>query len=588
MKVVFSQKIPKNQPVDYVDFSFGSPIRPTTANLVPIRPIIDARIDIWQSEINLWHASLIKSLSSIMPDWWRHVGSRLISWHPASFRSLYFALALSHHLNEQAPDLIYVLNAPDDVRTILQDLHCDLEIERRENDLWVGIIETLREHVQNKCLFLLQIFRSFLFANKPIFPDRRSRSASADIVFSRLLRPQSRLPSEVPPADQYFGRMFDELSDRSDTQIWIYPASDRKFINQKATSTSRSVHLATTSLVKRWQIVAIVIRLFANQITLKKNRKLIPTLCVNGRKLTSFTHRFFQHYFIDSPTFESFEMEMAVRNLQTHFSIRSAILPYEEKSEMRAALAGLDTSVRTLGFAHAAHNDGLLYLEHQSSPSPPRPQVIGATGPDAKAFLNTRFSVPASNVQIIGSPKFIQQSKSEFTHPLNVLFVVSDATELFAVVDCVVSNADFFSRIPFGIKPYPFGYVRKQREAIEMLIRHLPAAKIFSADLNSATDWADISVFDSSSAGIEAILAGNIGLHFKLDQIIKRSALCGKSLSSSVTQCVRAEELVKEIARFQNSSPSELARIANEQHSSAQRIFAKPDLRKLAHCLFGT
>ena len=80
-------------------------------------------------------------------------------------------------------------------------------------------------------------------------------------------------------------------------------------------------------------------------------------------------------------------------------------MPYEEKCEIRAALHALEGPVRTIGFAHAAHNEGLRYFRHGGALSPPRPDLVASTGPDAMMFLRNNFSIPLVGMVSVGSPE---------------------------------------------------------------------------------------------------------------------------------------------------------------------------------------
>ncbi|MES2964537.1 MAG: hypothetical protein V4760_11645, partial [Bdellovibrionota bacterium] len=127
---------------------------------------------------------------------------------------------------------------------------------------------------------------------------------------------------------------------------------------------------------------------------------------------------------------------IASRKLATQVHPGSFIYPYEEKCLEHALLAGAreGTSISTIGFAHAVHNKGHLYMRDRSAAgaAPPMPDKIATTGPTARDWLFSWGGHSASRLTIMGSPRHTSPLPApDFSSPRwRALVIISAAHEL--------------------------------------------------------------------------------------------------------------------------------------------------------------
>ena len=255
------------------------------------------------------------------------------------------------------------------------------------------------------------------------------------------------------------------------------------------------------------------------------------------------------------------------------------LFPHEEKPAEHAVLmeiAATEQKVMSVGFAHVVHNHGLLHFRnHQSRlANPPRPTEIATTGPDAQDFLVDNFGLPIDMLPVIGSPKYVEPVARSFKEK-RFIFMMSDHTEIMTLLRFLREDFPFYSDLSLAIKPYPFAHQRSQAKAIHEIKQNLPNVKLFTGSLDEALNWANITVFNSSSAGVEAILSGAVGVWANFDPVIRRSAIADRELENFVTQCWTGSQLKAEMLRLAKMNWAELEYIFRHQVTAAERILSK-------------
>ena len=560
-----------------------------------IRDVVHRHQDSWLDELVEWHRELCERAASKTDWWWTLPTSRLYVWHyPVNLKPLFFARAIIESLKDESTDTLYVIGCPPAVRDFLREwssaasatLDLDLRIEGVSTSIASWLASSLRLRLHQR----LDNFRSIIALAVRVFGHyrfKRRRVARAKlIVFSFALRAENILKNY----DHYFGDALKYLPNfQPDDILWLYelgPLSERQGVRRCLESQGRKFS-CYLELLGPADFLWIVFTCFLSQVRLARLHRQLPALTIGQLGTRTFSKLFYVDGIRNQ--FPSFELA-AYRSMKRALSDSQAsalLYPYEEKGIERAILRACkehDGVVRTAGFAHAVHNRGHLYLRATagSRTGRLRPDVILATGAAAKAWLSSESGVKESRVASIGSPR---SAASILTVPqrngaeaaLRVLFPVGYGYELHMLANFVDEVPDIFAHCSLLIRPYPYSWQGEQARGAERLSRLVPDIRVEGGVLDDQLDWCEAVIFASTSAGVQAILRGRIGVHVGLHDIFEGDPTHGKGDPSSLDRCATPGELKASLERIRQLNKEEYMEALGRQQAFVGRIYSAFD-----------
>jgi len=285
-------------------------------------------------------------------------------------------------------------------------------------------------------------------------------------------------------------------------------------------------------------------------------------------------------------------MYRAMRRLFVASGARTVVYPYEEKGVERALVraAGERPGVRTLAYGHPVHTRAHLALRtRRGAPNPPAPDGLLATGPEAARFLVEWGGKPATRVVAVGSPRHLTPrprtgGRRERGARLRVLVVVGHAFELTTFASLVQSRPDLADTHEVLVRSYRFNWHDEQAQAIRRLQAFAPSIRV--DDQESLVDqlaWCDAVVFESTTVGVQAMLAGRLAVHTALHDVFPADPLLGHE--EVFARCASADALADALARAAALGEEETARIVARQRELATAILAPLDAERLVEVL---
>ena len=532
--------------------------------------------DPWFEQLDQWHRELCRRGAALTDGWWLLPASRLSAWYPIDLKPLAFALGVIKCAELAADAVLHVVGASNESAALLREWsapgHFHLDDQRRHYETAVP-------------------------ANRPARPWRAAARELGAIAMRRLLDPRPApagaaglvvwshalapgIISEI--GDHFFGRALDHPDIRALNVQWVYGIGsfrDRAGIRHEGTRENRRLSFDFEFLRLR-DLPGILVESIRARQRLRVLFGQLPPLAIGGQVSSLFPRtvaaRAGDGYL---PIYE-LAVHRAIRRCLVQTQARAIVYPYEEKGLERAILRACreqQPPVKTIGFAHAAHSHGHWYLRDQRQDGRPAPDVIATTGPAATEWLTTWGRVPAAHLQSVGSPRSVQALALSTARPakLRVLFLVGLAFELEQFAG-LAAHPGVLDRCELRIRRYPHGWHAAQERGIARLRALGIPFSIDAAALTEQVAWADVVLFSSTSAGIEAMLMGRPVVRVNLDEFVDADPTRGKAAADHVWRVTSADELATALAAFSAGAGVD---VVERQRVFAEGLYAPFDRR---------
>ena len=244
--------------------------------------------------------------------------------------------------------------------------------------------------------------------------------------------------------------------------------------------------------------------------------------------------------------------------------------------------------IKTIGFAHAVHSTGHLYMRRRKEGylNSPKPDIIAVTGEKALKWCVDWANIPPQQIEVIGSPRFttptpIKTTKQERYNSLNVLIISALEFELPMLINFIEEDLLLFEKCKLWIRIGPFSWVHEQNMAISKMQKYIKNIKTDAAPLYNQIDWSDVVIFNATSAGIEAMLRGRYTINVDLHDLFRTDPLINKGDLSKVIRCSTPKELRRILHSVRNIKKEELSNIVDNQIDYARKIYSPIDLKKI-------
>jgi hypothetical protein len=279
-----------------------------------------------------------------------------------------------------------------------------------------------------------------------------------------------------------------------------------------------------------------------------------------------------------------------MRRLLASSGGRVVVYPYEEKGlERGLAYAAREAGVAgTVAYGHAAHARTHLALRtRRAGINPPGPEILLATGPQAARFLVEWGGKPAEQVVVVGSPRHFPprpRPRPATERRARVLVIITHGFELAMFANFVETRPDIAATHEVLVRTYRFGWHAEQDAAVRRLRTLAPSIRVEGdATLIDHVTWCDVAVFASTTAGVQAMLAGRVGVYAALHDVFPADPLQG--LPGIFARCNDAGELAAALARAAALGDEEYAQVVARQLELASSILAPLDAAGFAKAL---
>lgn len=551
-----------------------------------VREIIGINEDAWLSEIDSWCRKLSSQAIGLTRWWWLLPGSRLILWATTthfSLKPILFALAIVQLCARQSTKTVWIVGAPDELVAYLSEwATSEKSIQIEDNRLRTpGSFFEYRFFCTVK--FWLKLTKQIALVLRCVRLRKRKKCAepASVIVNSLILNPELILKN----GDHFFGHMLDNNTCLNDGDLaWFYndvglsPRETRAELEK----TGKKAYFISDFF--KWSDLWFALRKgYRANRALKKLLLSPPSLCVGGLVAKKFSYDFINNLALGSiPIFELIIYRQFSRIIRES-GAKVLLYPYEEKPLERAMLLAVQDyapTMTTIGFGHAAYSKGHLYLRRAHHDEPPRPDFIAVTGETARDNFE-KAGVPVEQIVVIGSPRYckLAQEASGFYSKARrkLLLLIGYGFELRIFAALIESKPDLFNNYELIVRRYPYAWFEEQ-DAAEL---RLQAAGIVyrcvSGDLMTQIDESDIVIFESTSAGMEAVLRGKMVIRFNLSDCVSTDHFYGSDGQDEIKYCHNVDELEILLKDINSLTSSQYAMAVQRQRELVVGLYSPVD-----------
>jgi hypothetical protein len=162
-----------------------------------------------------------------------------------------------------------------------------------------------------------------------------------------------------------------------------------------------------------------------------------------------------------------------------------------------------------------------------------------------------------------------------------VLIISALEFELPMLVNFIEEERSLFDNCNLWIRKYPFAWINEQNMAISEILRYVKNIKTETSPLYHQIDWSDVVIFNSTSAGIEAMLRGRYTINLDLHDLFQTDPLINKGDLSKVIRCSTPKDLRRILHSVRNIKKDKLSNIVNKQIDYARGIYSPIDMNKI-------
>jgi hypothetical protein len=562
-ELVFADRLPAGGTGWYADYAHGTSSIPTW-RVIGLRDVLDAHAEAWLDDYDAWHAEVCRRGHSAARWWWLTAGSRPNVWvHHHLLKPLFVAAALREWADAHADvGRLHVIGAPAGVADHARELGLAVS----------GAVEPAAAAVSPARRALGDVRAC---VRQWLGDEVRRRPApvtAATLFYSHVLRAGDLAAS----GDHYFGGMpglvggavtylLHDPRERAEAEAALRrrgePAS---FVLDHLTRGDVAWAAATALLT--WRRACAV---------------ALPAMRVGRHVSRAFGPRFRASEIAPKPPVLELAVYRAIqRLLAISPAVQTLVYPYEEKGVERAlVMAAREAGVVSAGFAHAAHTRAHVALRTRatSDTTPPQPDRVLATGPAAREFLVRWAGKPGDTTIAVGSPRHGaplpgRRSASARRDGLRVLVIGGHGFELAQLANLVSAHPPFLRADEVVVRRYAYAWAAAQEEGIRRLAALVPGLRTGTGTLAAQLAWADLVLFDSTTAGLQAMQAGRLAIRVALHEVFEAEPLL--AAPGIFARCRSGEELAVAVAAARMLGDAEYDAWVERQRGLADSILA--------------
>jgi hypothetical protein len=579
---VFADALPDGCGGWYAHYEHARPDAPGWA-ACDVRATVGAHQDAWLDDLDAWHGALCEVGARCSPDFWLTSISRLNIWTQETvLKPLFFAAGLCQWaaVHPEA-ERIVVLRAPAEVDAYVGEFTKHVAA-RPARAAWTRATVTGLAAMARRLTGLARHARR-----------RPAPTRARVLLYSQVVDGQAL--EEV--GDHFFGRFVDDLvhdlaADFTVTYL-LRDQSERARVERSLGARgSRTFFLL--DYVSAADVARVAVRTVRACVALASLPRRVPPLTIGPHTSRSFIGRYLAAEVLRRMPDVEIAVEIAMRRAVSATGAATMLYPYEEKGLERALLrarGGAAHRVRALGFGHAAHTRCHLALRtRRGRVVAPAPDGILATGARAARFLVEWARKDAPRVTAVGSPRHMaplppMRPRVERARGLRILIVIAHASELDALGAWLERVPALFEGHEVAIRTYRFGWFTEQDRGLRRVLAAAPALATREGSLREQLAWCDLTVFNSTTTGVQAMLAGRLVAHAALHDLFAMDPLLGEP--GAFARCAEPADLGAALARARAMDDAEVAAVIAAQRRLASEILAPPDPAALVSVVRG-
>jgi hypothetical protein len=589
MQIIIKSKLPQGSSGVYSHYHHKN-FKNDSWEYIDVRSHVCENEDKWLDNIDNWHSELSKVALDNCKWWWFLNGSRLMSWHPPLIKPLFYAYALIEIIEKQDIHKIVLIDCPQDVICYIKEIRPNIIISNFEILFFKTKLMELGRLIKSSYVFQhYKLFKQILSLLLVIYRSNNTQLYHKDIkliICSQILNKESL----VLKTDHYFGSMFNQIP--IEKKIWFYVLSNREIAIEKYLIQNKIPYVFAQNIINTKDILKIWLNCKEIIYSIRKIKSKVPPLELNKILSRLFPINFYNELILNhNPVLEFTVYYALIKFISKNPQISTLVFPYEEKGSERAILNAISRQkkeIKTIGFAHAVHSTGHLYMRRRKKEyfNSPKPDIIAVTGEKALQWCVEWANIPQQQLEIIGSPRFttptpLKTTEQERHISLNVLIICALEFEMPMLLNFIEEDPLLFEKCNLWIRKYPFSWVKQQNAAISKIQNYVKNIKVDVAPLYTQIDWADVVIFNATSAGIEAMLRGRYTINVDFRDLFCTDPLINKGDLSKVIRCSTPKGLRETLQTVRNINKEDYHKIIKNQIYFARGIYSPINQEKI-------
>jgi hypothetical protein len=575
-ELVFADRVPADGGGWYAHYGHQPSATPGWRGL-DLRAVLDVHAERWLEDYDAWHAEVCRRGLATTRWWWLTAASRPNVWVQHDLLKPLFVAAALREWADAHPEAgrVHVLGAPAALAEYARE--CGLDVSGAVPSA-AGGVSPVRRVLGDVRAHVRQWLRDDVHR-------RPAPVGAATLFYSHVLRAADLAAS----GDHYFGSM-PALTGAAVTYLLHDPrerqGAEAALLGGGARASFVLDHLTRADVA--WVVATAL-------ATWRRARVMVlPAVRLGRHTSRAFAARFRAAELAPKlPLIELAVYRALGRLLVASPAVRTIVYPYEEKGVERALLASAGKAgIATAGFAHAAHTHAHLALRSRLGVgvTPPQPDRLLATGPAARELLVHWARKPAPTTLAVGSPRHgsplaDRRDASARRAALRVLVIAGHGFELGQLANLVAARSPFIATDDVVVRKYPYAWAAAQEDGVARLAASVPGLRTGGGTLAAQLAWADVVVFDSTTAGLQAMQAGRLAIRVALHEVFDAEPLMGAP--GIFARCHGGEELAAALAAARALDDAGYDAWVARQRALADSILAPLDAAALAGAVAG-
>jgi hypothetical protein len=580
-KIIFQSKLDKYIFNDKVIFLNKLCEKKNDFDLNDLKKIINIYYDKWLNDAKKIHLFLSKNYSKKTGKyWWLTDSSRFILWKTKSEYSLkdyLYSRAIIKLIEDDQQQSNFIIIAGNfsifsyikknfSQNYILKNN--DLNIKNK-NLLYAVLIQITKNIILNiifAVIFIVQI--KFV---KKIDKFKNFKKAIVSIAINEKIIKERN--------DHFFGKMFNQYKNDF---LWIYsdiPKSKKSII--KFINNSKRKHIFALDF---GDLISIFESYFEY---LMFYLRIIFSYRILKKKLNNnFWQFYYEEYFFNKLIFENIFYEIYLYKIYKKIfkllKINKIVLPYEESSWQKSIiLASQNYNHILYGYAHASHTQAhKFFFTKNDNINPPRPNKILVTGKIPRLnFLNLSYN--KNDLIIIGSGKF-HKKRNIYNHKKikkpKILFICGLGFEIINFSKFLKCRKEFFSKYELFIRENPHSWASETKIAKKIFYQKGIDYKVSNLSLIQDVITSKYILFETSTAGFEAILLGRLGMQINITDNIFSDHFNDIN-RKNLKYFMDFEDLEKGLKKYESFNVEEYNSYVDKQIIKVKSIIEKPNIK---------
>ena len=157
---------------------------------------------------------------------------------------------------------------------------------------------------------------------------------------------------------------------------------------------------------------------------------------------------------------------------------------------------------------------------------------------------------------------------------MKVLIAVGQSCDMNILANYLEDEPDIFDGCELLIRKYPFSWEKEQNIGISRINNFVDSIRVNNDEpLETQIEWCDITIYNTSSCGIIAMLSGRIAINVAMHDIFYWDPLEKEDSKNAVIHCRSAFELKNSINQLKGINSIKYTEIQEKQYSYAKNIY---------------